>query len=68
MCIKCDVRKMRLRERKYSETNKTNAIKNFQNHLAMDYMILCPLGKKINQMHSKLIPNVEARETFLPLV
>lgn len=31
---------MRLRERKYSETNKTNAIKNFQNYLAMDYMIL----------------------------
>lgn len=31
---------MRLRERKYSEANKTNAIKIFQNYFAMDYMIL----------------------------
>ena len=26
------------------------------------------IGKKINQMRRKIIPNVEARDTFLPLV
>ena len=35
------MRKMRPRERKYSEANKINAIKIFQNYLATDYMIPC---------------------------